>query len=454
MALSDYQQQNYTYGQGLTVDDWLRSTEALRQGQDFNTWANAPSDFYQGQKPLDILRQISGGQVTDPMNQRTSALPDPIAGSLIPSGNDLGGFMLALAPLAAMVGGAAGVGGLSNAGWGGAVEGAAAGGLGDAASGVNALGGAEGAGLSAVDAAAGLVPEFGTSAAYGAGIGNPAYAGLLDAGASTGGLLGNPSPLLNSGGSSLSDLSRIPTGGGGGAGSGNPDPGFEGYGGTPASQAGGGTLQSALDWMRRNPGLVSLGGSVLSSGIGALGSYAASRAQQRSGQQGIDALMSMYNQNRADLEPWRTAGVGALGNLVNLTTPGRQLDTAMLDPGYAFRQAEGEKAIDRAASARGRYYAPATMQALDRYNQNYATNEFSNVYNRNANLAGLGQVGTTAGVAAGANMAKTQSELLGSMGNARASGYMGMANAAAGGIGQGLNLYNQLALLEALRGGG
>ena len=142
--------------------------------------------------------------------------------------------------------------------------------------------------------------------------------------------------------------------------------------------------------------------------------------------------------------------MGALGNLTKLTTPGEQFDQAMLDPGYQFRLGEGSRAIDRAASARGRYYAPATMQALDRYNQNFATNEFGNVFNRNSTLAGLGQVGTTAGVTAGQNYANNASNITQNAGDARASGYIGIANAVGGGIGQGVNYLNQQALLDAL----
>ena len=92
------------------------------------------------------------------------------------------------------------------------------------------------------------------------------------------------------------------------------------------------------------------------------------------------------------------------------------------------------------------------MQALDRYNQNFATNEFGNVFNRNATLAGLGQVGTTAGVNAGTNYANNAANINMGAGNVRASGYMGIANALGGGIGQGVNYLNELALLEALRG--
>lgn len=73
------------------------------------------------------------------------------------------------------------------------------------------------------------------------------------------------------------------------------------------------------------------------------------------------------------------------------------------DPGYNFRLAEGQKAIDRSAAARGGLFSGGTLKATDQYNQNFASNEFTNAYNRYqqnrqtkfnelATTAGIGQV--------------------------------------------------------------
>jgi hypothetical protein len=71
----------------------------------FEEWLAQPSSFYQGRTPLSILEEISGGVVTDPINQTTEQLPDPLAGSLIPATEDMGGFLLGAAPVAAMLSG-------------------------------------------------------------------------------------------------------------------------------------------------------------------------------------------------------------------------------------------------------------------------------------------------------------------------------------------------------------
>lgn len=114
------------------------------------------------------------------------------------------------------------------------------------------------------------------------------------------------------------------------------------------------------------------------------------------------------------------------------------------DPGYQFRQAEGEKAINRAAAARGGFNSGATLKALDRYNQDYAAGEYNNaynrftqqqgnVYNRLSNVAGLGQSSTnqlnntSTGLLTGTGNANAASQIAST--NARTSGYTGAANA-------------------------
>jgi len=64
----------------------------------------------------------------------------------------------------------------------------------------------------------------------------------------------------------------------------------------------------------------------------------------------------------------------------------------MTDPGYNFRIGEGERALERSAAARGGLLSGGFGRKLTRYAQDYASNEYTNVYNRISNIAGLGQV--------------------------------------------------------------
>jgi hypothetical protein len=73
----------------------------------------------------------------------------------------------------------------------------------------------------------------------------------------------------------------------------------------------------------------------------------------------------------------------------------------MTEPGYQFRFEEGQRALDRGAAARGGLLSGGYGRKAIRYGQGFASQEYSNVYNRIANIAGLGQTSaTTSGNAA------------------------------------------------------
>ena len=112
----------------------------------------------------------------------------------------------------------------------------------------------------------------------------------------------------------------------------------------------------------------------------------------------------------------------------------------MTDPGYEFRRSEGERAVSAGASARGGLLSGGTGKALTRYGQDYASNEYTNVYNRISNIAGLGQSAAAnsgnAAMQAGAYMGNAASNA----GNASAYGAIGAGNAWA-------NAGNQIAQL-------
>lgn len=131
------------------------------------------------------------------------------------------------------------------------------------------------------------------------------------------------------------------------------------------------------------------------------------------------------------------------------------------DPGYQFRLGEGQKALTNSAAARGGLLSGAAGKALARYNQDFASNEFGNAYNRFqtnqtnqfnrlASLAGVGQTAANQT----ANSAMQTGQIVGNnivgAGNARASGYVGGANALTNAIGQGVNWYQQNQMVNSL----
>lgn len=168
----------------------------------------------------------------------------------------------------------------------------------------------------------------------------------------------------------------------------------------------------------------------------------------------------MYNQTRDDQAPWRAAGGTAIGQLGAGTVAGGEFNRNFTmsdfnaDPGYQFRMDQGSKALQASAAARGGLMSGGTLKSLDRYGQDYASNEYSNAYNRFNNdqttrfnrlstIAGLGQTSTAQTGAAGTAAAgQIGSNMIGA-GNAQAAGYVGQANAVNSGISSLGNFYQQ-----------
>jgi hypothetical protein len=192
-------------------------------------------------------------------------------------------------------------------------------------------------------------------------------------------------------------------------------------------------------------------------GSAVIGGYASSRAaktQAQAADRATEAQERMFNRQVELQEPFRQAGVNALPELIEASryTP-FSMEQFQQDPGYAFRMREGLKALDRSAAARGGLLSGNQLRGVTQFGQDLASQEYTNAFNRYQaeraarlnplqSLTGMGQ-STAANVAgqAGQLGQSMASNIIGA-GNARASGYMGMANALTGGLGQYLN-YSQ-----------
>jgi hypothetical protein len=219
------------------------------------------------------------------------------------------------------------------------------------------------------------------------------------------------------------------------------------------------------------------GGSLLSAGVGAYSASQASQAQANAAQQGIDAQERMFQKQTELQEPFRQAGISAQNRLLDYMGLGQDPNAPgfgrytgdfgmadfQADPGYAFRLAEGQKALDRSAAARGGLQSGAALKAAARYGQDMGSQEYTNAFNRyqtnRANqlnplqsLMGAGQTSANALTNAAGQNATNLMQGYGNMGAARASGYMGMGNALTGALNQGTNAYMQSQLINQLGG--
>lgn len=229
----------------------------------------------------------------------------------------------------------------------------------------------------------------------------------------------------------------------------------------------------------------------------------AAETQAQAAEQGTAAQERMFERQVQLQEPWRQSGIAAQNRLLTLlginpnvaaagggggggfgiagaisdqiaragagtTAPGLTVDTTSpdfgkyakefgmtqftADPGYAFRLSEGQKALERSAAARGGLLSGAAGKALTRYGQEMGSQEYQNAFNRYQaeraaqlnplqSLAGVGQTSANTLTSAAGTMGQNIAEGIGSAAAARASGYVGGANAINQAVGQGINLY-------------
>ena len=194
------------------------------------------------------------------------------------------------------------------------------------------------------------------------------------------------------------------------------------------------------------------GAVVTSAAIGSQAARSAAKTQSSAANRAADLQQQQFERQVELQEPWRQAGITALNKLTPLATEYTPfgMDQFQQDPGYAFRMSEGMKALERSAAARGGLLSGGMLRGAQRYGQDLASQEYMNAFNRyqaerNArlnplqSLAGVGQTATNQLGQAGQTMASNVGQALGAAAQARASGYIGGANALSQGLGTYLN---------------
>jgi hypothetical protein len=201
-------------------------------------------------------------------------------------------------------------------------------------------------------------------------------------------------------------------------------------------------------------------------GSSLLGASAASKAadtQAGAADRAAELQYKIYQENVQRQQPFLEAGVGALNKLTAAADyKPFGMDQFKADPGYAFRLSEGQKALDRQAAARGGLISGAALKAATRYGQDMGSQEYTNAFNRYQaerqamlgplqSLAGVGQTTANTLGNAGTSYGTGAGEAYQGAANARASGYVGGANAITGGLGQYLNYTGNQNMTNALR---
>lgn len=160
-----------------------------------------------------------------------------------------------------------------------------------------------------------------------------------------------------------------------------------------------------------------------------------------------DINKQMFDINNENLRPYREAGQTTLKDLTarlpELTRTYTPADfTQNIDPGYAFRLAQGQKALENQFNRSGGLVGGNVLQGMQDYTQGQASQEYqnafnrfntgqTNIFNRLKSIAdmGLGATGTTADLATktgesmgSAAIAGAQAQGAGEIGQAKAYG--------------------------------
>jgi hypothetical protein len=205
-----------------------------------------------------------------------------------------------------------------------------------------------------------------------------------------------------------------------------------------------------------------IGSAVVGGAVSMSASSKAAKAQKQAAEAAARQQESAFEKQAALQEPFRQGGLTAQNEIMQLLGIGGDKTAAgygsmgkafgasdfQQDPGYAFRQAEGMKALERSAAARGNLLSGSAMKGIQRFGQDLASQEYQNAFNRYQveraaklnplqSLMGSGQssANVLTGAAGQLGQGLAGSEL--AAGQARASGYIGQANAlnqALGGI--------------------
>jgi hypothetical protein len=205
------------------------------------------------------------------------------------------------------------------------------------------------------------------------------------------------------------------------------------------------------------------GAVVGSAVIGGVAANKAAKTQARSADRAADLQYQQFEQTREDQMPWMEAGKGALNKLIPIASEYTPFGMRQFqdDPGYQFRMSEGMKGLERSAAARGGLLSGGALKGIQRYGQELASQEYQNAFNRYGvererrlaplqSLAGLGQTTATQVGQAGQTMASNVGQTMQAGAAARASGYVGQANALTGALNTGLNYYQSQQLMNRM----
>lgn len=200
-----------------------------------------------------------------------------------------------------------------------------------------------------------------------------------------------------------------------------------------------------------------LGAGVISAGAGVYSANKAAKAQEKASKKATDTTLKMYEQTRADLQPYAGTGVSSLDSIAamyGLKSPGNptgkqafgesELEAFRNSPDYKVALEEGIRARDLSAASKGNLLSGGQEKRIAEYGSELASLKFGQYMDKLFKLSGMGQNAAAGQGAAAQSAGSSLANLALGTGEAQASGYVGAGNAisdAASGIGSNLAFY-------------
>src|SRR4029077_4725871 len=201
--------------------------------------------------------------------------------------------------------------------------------------------------------------------------------------------------------------------------------------------------------------------------VGAVAGVAGAQIQANAENRATRAQQGMFDTINQQGAPWRQAGENALNTISDMSGFfNKQFEpddlATSLAPNYEFMKQQGLGALQNFSTMGGGLFSGNTLKAIADYTTNYAQNGYqqafqnftsnqTNIFNRLASIAGLGQNAKAPTANAGATLGTGMAGTIAGAGTALGGGIVGAGNALSGGINNAISWYT---LPNILRMGG
>lgn len=189
--------------------------------------------------------------------------------------------------------------------------------------------------------------------------------------------------------------------------------------------------------------LIGAGASLLGGMFGSNAADKAADAQVKAANKALKLQREMWTTSRNDMMPWLDAGRSALGTYMGQLDGTGDPNAFKATPGYDWRVKQGEQGVMNNLSALGMKNSGKALKALESFRQGIASQEYGTWMDRLAGVSGAGQQTSNSMAGYAQNAGNSMGQTMQNAGQARASGYVGSANAWTGAMNSAANFMGQ-----------